>query len=170
MPVLDTLSFEIVSHSGEQTQRIGARLGALLPSHMVIALMGQMGAGKTYFSKGIGLGWGATQPLRSPTFTLIQEHHRSADDDTLYHIDLYRAERAADLRGIGLDEIFEDEHAVALVEWAERAEDMLPNDTLLLHIDVVTPTKRRLTFSTKAESTWQVLQQLRQSVYGVGND
>lgn len=169
MPVLDTLSFEIVSHSGEQTQRIGARLGALLPSHMVIALMGQMGAGKTHFSKGIGLGWGATQPLRSPTFTLIQEHHRSADDNTLYHIDLYRAERAADLRGIGLDEIFEDEHAIALVEWAERAEDMLPNDTLFLHIDVVTPTKRRLTFSTKAEATWQVLQQLRQSVYGVSN-
>lgn len=169
MPVLDTLSFEIVSHSGEQTQRIGARLGALLPSHMVIALMGQMGAGKTHFSKGIGMGWGAAQPLRSPTFTLVQEHHRSADDDTLYHIDLYRAERAADLRGLGLEEIFEDEHAIALVEWAERAEEMLPTDTLFLHIDVVTPTKRRLTFSTKAELTWQVLQQLRQSVYGVGN-
>ena len=168
MPVLDTLSFEIVSHSDEQTQRIGARLGTLLPAHLVIALIGPMGAGKTHFSKGVGLGWGADQPLRSPTFTLVQEHHRAGDRATLYHIDLYRAERRADLHGLGLEEIFEDEQAIALVEWAERAEGLLPKDTLRVHIDVTSPTKRQLTFSTQSEQTWPVLQALRKSVYGVG--
>ena len=167
MPILDARSFEMDSHSDEQTQRIGARLGALLPMHMVIALIGQMGAGKTHFSKGVGVGWGADQPLRSPTFTLVQEHHRTTDRATLYHIDLYRAERTADLHGIGLEEIFDDDQAVTLVEWAERAEAMLPPDTLRIQIDVASPTKRQITFSTQSEQTWQLLQALRKDVFGI---
>lgn len=167
MPILDPRSFETLSHSDEQTQRIGARLGALLPSHMVVAVMGPMGAGKTHFSKGVGLGWRADQALRSPTFTLVQEHHRAGDRDTLYHIDLYRAERTADLRGIGLDEIFDDEHAIALVEWAERAEAMLPDDTLYVRIAVASATKRQITFSTQSDQTWRILQALKKTIFGV---
>ncbi len=169
MPILDPRSFEFVSHSDEQTQRIGARLGVILPVHMVLALIGPMGAGKTHFSKGVGLGWGADQPLRSPTFTLVQEHHRAGDYATLYHIDLYRAERLADLRGIGLDEIFDDDHTIALVEWAERAEDMLPTDALYVRIAVASETKRQMTFSTSSDETWQVLQTFRKIIFGVGD-
>lgn len=167
MPILDPRSFELVSHSDEQTQRVGARLGALLPSHLVVALTGPMGAGKTHFAKGVGLGWGADQALRSPTFTLVQEHHRAGDRDTLYHIDLYRAERTADLRGIGLDEIFDDDHAIALVEWAERAEALLPADTLHIRIAVASTTKRQITFLTQSDQTWLILQALKKAVFGM---
>lgn len=76
MALLEQLSFECASHSDEQTQRLGMRLGALLPRRAVVALHGPLGAGKTSFARGVGRGWGAEQLLRSPTFTLVQEHHR----------------------------------------------------------------------------------------------
>ncbi|MCL5274393.1 MAG: tRNA (adenosine(37)-N6)-threonylcarbamoyltransferase complex ATPase subunit type 1 TsaE, partial [Chloroflexi bacterium] len=79
MPVLDPYSFECLSHSEEQTQRLGARLGVLLPAHAIVALIGTLGAGKTQFARGIGAGWGAQQPLRSPSFTLVQEHRRDRE-------------------------------------------------------------------------------------------
>ena len=170
MPVLEPLSFEVVSHSDEQTQRIGARLGALLPLPCIVALQGQMGAGKTHFARGVGQGWGAEQALRSPTFTLVQQHHRAKDSKdaaTLYHIDLYRAESEGDLQSIGLDEILEADDAVSLIEWPDRILDKLPADAIRVKLDVASETKRQLSFSTQATTTWQVLLAFRKSVYGV---
>lgn len=188
MPILEPLSFEVVSHSDEQTQRIGARLGTLLPTPCVVALMGPMGAGKTHFAKGVGIGWGAEQALRSPTFTLVQAHHQTKAasesegasrrsgraygskgpaSNTLYHIDLYRAETDADLQSIGLDDILEEPDAVCLIEWPDRILDRLPPETIRVRIEVSAETKRMLTFSTQATSTWQILLAFRKSVYGV---
>ncbi len=167
MPVLEPLSFEVVSHSDEQTQRIGARLGTLLPLPCIVALQGQMGAGKTHFARGVGLGWGAEQALRSPTFTLVQEHHRTKDHAAMYHIDLYRAESEGDLQSIGLDEILEADDAVSLIEWPDRILSKLPADAIRVKLDVASETKRQLSFSTQATTTWQVLLAFRKSVYGV---
>ena len=167
MPVLEPLSFECISHSEEQTQRLGARLAAVLPAHAIVALSGPLGAGKTHFARGLGLGWGATQPLRSPTFTLVQEHHRAADDHTLYHIDLYRVERAGDLHTLGLDEILEDETAIAIIEWAERADGLIPDDAIAIKFAITNENKRRLTFSTQDTATWQVLLAFRKNAFGV---
>jgi tRNA threonylcarbamoyladenosine biosynthesis protein TsaE len=66
VPILDPLSFECVSHSEEQTQRLGARLAMFLPAVCVVALQGDLGAGKTHFARGVGVGWGAAQELRKP--------------------------------------------------------------------------------------------------------
>jgi tRNA threonylcarbamoyladenosine biosynthesis protein TsaE len=170
MPVLEPLSFEVVSHSDEQTQRIGARLGALLatvPTPCVVALQGDMGAGKTNFAKGLGQGWGAEQALRSPTFTWMQEHHRAKDKITLYHIDLYRAESEGDVQSIGLDEILEADDAISLIEWPDRILHKLPAEAIRVKLDIASETKRQLTFSTQATTTWQVLLAFRKSVYGV---
>ena len=170
MPVLERLSFEVVSHSDTQTQRLGARLGALLPASCVVALQGSMGAGKTHFARGVGQGWGAAQALRSPTFTLVQEHHRVKDNKsaaTLYHIDLYRAESEGDLQSIGLDEILDDVDAVSLIEWPDRILDRLPAAAIRVKLDIASETKRQLSFSTQATTTWQVLLAFRKSVYGV---
>ena len=126
-----------------------------------------MGAGKTHFARGVGLGWGAEQPLRSPTFTLVQEHHRAGNNAALYHIDLYRAESEGDVQSIGLDEILEADDAVCLIEWPDRILERLPQAAIRVKIEPASETKRQFTFSTQATTTWQVLLAFRKSVYGV---
>ncbi len=167
MALLEPLSFECASHSDDQTQRLGMRLGALLPKHAVLALHGPLGAGKTSFARGVGMGWGADQPLRSPTFTLVQQHHRAKDDATLYHIDLYRTESESDLTSLGLDEILDDENSVALIEWPERAPSLIPQNAIHVKLALTSDTKRQLSFSTQDTSVWQVLLAFRKSAFGV---
>ena len=168
MTILDPPSFECVSHSQEQTQRLGVRLAPFLPAICVVALQGDMGAGKTHFAKGVGLGWGAAQELRSPTFTMLQEHRRDPDTGArLYHADLYRAERAADLESIGLRELIEDNDGVVLIEWPERAAGVIPPDAIRVRFDVTSGTKRNLTFSTHSASAWQALLRFRKQAFGV---
>jgi len=167
MPVLEPFSIECTSHSEEQTHRLGMRLGALLPRHAVVTLQGPLGAGKTSFARGIGAGWGANQPLRSPTFTLVQEHHRRKDDAALYHIDLYRVENEDDLASLGLREILEDEHSACVIEWPERAAGLIPQDAIRVLIEPVSDTRRQLILRTQAAQTWQVLLAFRKSAFGV---
>lgn len=143
------------------------RLGALLPKHAVLALHGPLGAGKTSFARGIGAGWGADQGLRSPTFTLVQQHHRARDNATLYHIDLYRTENAAELASLGLDEILEDEDSVILIEWPERAPEAIPKDAIHIKLTITSDTKRQLAFSTQDTASWQVLLAFRKSAFGI---
>jgi tRNA threonylcarbamoyladenosine biosynthesis protein TsaE len=167
MARLEPLSIECASHSDDQTQRLGMRLGALLPRHAVIALHGPLGAGKTSFARGVGAGWGADQLLRSPTFTLVQQHHREGDDAALYHIDLYRAESEGDVASLGLEEILDDEDAVAIIEWPERALDLIPPSAIQVKFAQVSDTKRQLMISTQDTQTWQVLLAFRKSAFGV---
>ncbi|MCS7055645.1 MAG: tRNA (adenosine(37)-N6)-threonylcarbamoyltransferase complex ATPase subunit type 1 TsaE [Thermoflexales bacterium] len=167
MAILEPLSIECTSHSESQTQRLGARLGALLPRHAVIALHGPLGAGKTSFARGVGIGWGAEQPLRSPTFTLVQAHHRQHDDATLYHIDLYRVEDARELVNLGLEEILDDENGVCLIEWPERAAALIPAEAIHVKLAPLDDTHRHMTFSTSDAQTWQILLAFRKSAFGV---
>jgi tRNA threonylcarbamoyladenosine biosynthesis protein TsaE len=167
MPVLEPFSIECTSHSEEQTHRLGMRLGALLPRHAVVTLQGPLGAGKTSFARGIGAGWGANQPLRSPTFTLVQEHRRQKDDATLYHVDLYRVESEDDLTSLGLREILEDEHSACVIEWPERAAGLIPQDAIRIRIEPVSDTRRQLTLCTQDAQTWQTLLAFRKSAFGV---
>lgn len=167
MAILDPQSFECLSHSDEQTERLGARLGAMSVPGTVVALIGQLGAGKTQFARGFGAGWGAEQVLRSPTFTLVQEHHRPADGQTLYHIDLYRTSSPREISSLGLDEILDDPEAISLVEWADRAEAALPARAIRVKFDVINTSKRGLMFSTKSDETWKILLKLRKELFGV---
>jgi tRNA threonylcarbamoyladenosine biosynthesis protein TsaE len=166
MALLDSRSFEATSSSEEQTLRLGARFGALLPPRCVIALRGDLGAGKTAFARGVGDGWGAADVLRSPTFTLIQKHVRERDGQTLYHIDLYRAQSAAGLANTGFAELL-DEDAVFLVEWPELAGALIDDDAVRISIRAISETKRQLLFSAKSESTWRLLVEFRKAAFGV---
>src|SRR5258707_11424486 len=86
----DSLTFSLESTSVEQTAYFGARLGKLLGAGDVICLSGPLGAGKTALAAGIAAGWGALEPVNSPTFVFVHEHHRAADALRLYHVDCYR--------------------------------------------------------------------------------
>ena len=114
-------SFE--THGEEETIALGRRIAATLPKRAVVLLIGNLGAGKTTLAKGIINGLGAAKPedVTSPTFTLIHEY----GEGRVYHIDLYRLDRAEQVATLGLDEIF-DREAVVLIEWGERFPQLLP--------------------------------------------
>lgn len=118
-------STEFVSDSPASTEAFAAQWAQTLTPDTAVLLYGDLGAGKTTFIRGLALGLGITEPVRSPTFTLtheytIQQPHALCGLP-FFHIDLYRIETAAQLHALGLDEVFE-RRGVAAIEWAERLE------------------------------------------------
>jgi tRNA threonylcarbamoyladenosine biosynthesis protein TsaE len=121
------------TQSEEETIALGEKLAAELPAEAVVLLIGNLGAGKTTLAKGIVKGLGAAHPdeVSSPTFTLIHEYGAS-----VYHVDLYRLDRAEQVATIGLDEIF-DRKAVVLIEWGERFPELMPVERVEIRLRVV---------------------------------
>lgn len=119
--------------SAEQTRALGRRLGALLAAGDIVALSGDLGAGKTVFTQGIAEGAGATGYVASPTFTFVREYR---GPETIYHIDLYRLEEPRQLEDLGLEELIEG-HAIVVIEWAEKAVPLLPPEHLWVAISFV---------------------------------
>lgn len=143
MPILKEGELDIISHSAEHTGRLGVRLGTLLRAGDVICLSGDMGAGKTVFAAGIGKGWGAANPLTSPTYNLVHEHRREKDDQTLFHLDCYRLRDADEADSIAFDDIL-NKRGVVILEWAEQIMAALPKNHLWIELRIVEPTRRNL--------------------------
>jgi len=166
MPILSPDAIEFISRSPEQTRRVGARLGMLLGGGDVIALEGNLGTGKTVLAQGIGIGWGATTTLISPTFILIRRHTRNQDDSYFYHIDLYRITSLAEAENLGLVELLGDPKAVCVVEWAERAGDLFPEETLWVSLRVLDELRRSLTFRANGDHHHAIQEKLRKELAG----
>ena len=128
-----------VSNCPEDTWRIAERLVSLVNKKGIIALHGDLGAGKTCFVQGMSRALGIGIPISSPTYTLIDEYE---GENPLYHIDLYRLSNSIEVLGIGLEEYFEKDGLIA-IEWAERGEDLLPEDSIHVHITKDDEFKRR---------------------------
>ena len=122
---------ERISHSAEETRRIARELAAHLAPGAVIALHGDLGAGKTCFIQGLAEGLGVTRHVHSPTFTIVCEH---AGRIPLYHMDLYRIRTPDEALDLGLDEYLFG-RGVCAIEWADRIETLLPPGTL--HITLI---------------------------------
>ncbi|HEY71776.1 MAG: tRNA (adenosine(37)-N6)-threonylcarbamoyltransferase complex ATPase subunit type 1 TsaE [Chloroflexi bacterium] len=171
-PILDENTLEFVSRSSEQTQRLGARLGALLQGGDVICLEGSLGAGKTRLAQGIGRGWGVSQTLISPTFVLVREYARSGESlrfgepSRLYHIDLYRISGAEEAWGLGMGDFLGDARAICIIEWAERARALMPSDHLWIRLDFTDHTRRALYFTAQGKRHTALLQKFRQVAFG----
>ncbi|HHW57479.1 MAG TPA: tRNA (adenosine(37)-N6)-threonylcarbamoyltransferase complex ATPase subunit type 1 TsaE [Clostridia bacterium] len=114
------------SNSREETIKLGEKLGRLLKKRDIILLYGELGSGKTVFTKGIAKGLEIEEPITSPTFTLVNEHRGRIP---LYHFDLYRLDDYTALYDIGYEEYFYDE-GVCAVEWPERLGPLLPKERL----------------------------------------
>jgi len=166
VPILKAGQLDIISHSAEQTQRLGARLGALLLPGDIICLSGDMGAGKTVFSCGIGKGWGAKTPLTSPTFNLVHDHTREADSQHLYHLDCYRLERPNDADTIGIDEILSGRGPIIL-EWPENIVKVLPKQRLWIEIRVLEPIRRNFAMVGDGKRYEELIGKFREFVFGV---
>lgn len=138
---------DFISHSVNQTIRIGQRLGELLQSGDLILLLGDFGSGKTQLVKGIAQGLGSTDLVTSPSFVLINEYRAGLHHGAIpiYHADLYRIEDQGELAGIGLEEAWSD-NGVCVIEWAERGQGRLPQEHLAIQIRYLSDTKRVLRF------------------------
>ncbi len=139
--------------SQEDTLRFGELLGSSLRAGDVIALVGDLGAGKTTLTQGIAKGMGITQPVNSPTFSLIHEYPGKIP---LFHCDPYRLNSPEALYDLGFEEYFE-RGGVVIVEWANLVEDLLPEERLTITLKHYDPSKgldediRALTLQTAFE-------------------
>ena len=117
------------THSADQTRSLAAALGARLQAGDVICLIGDLGAGKTTWTQGLALGLGLpeSEPVNSPTFTLLAEH--PGGRAPLYHFDVYRLPDSSGLYDLAFDEYLSGD-GVVVIEWADRIADALPAERL----------------------------------------
>ena len=132
----------------------GKRLGEVLEAHTVITLNGNLGAGKTTMTKGIGQGLGVKKIINSPTFTILKVYEGRLP---LYHFDAYRLEGTDD--DLGFEEIFDDE-GVCVIEWAEFIEEILPAERLEISIEKKDDNSRELQFVSKGRKYDKLLEEL----------
>lgn len=120
------------TYSPEETLEIGRLLGENAAPGEVYALIGDLGAGKTVFTKGFAQGLGIEEPVNSPTFTILQIYEEGRIP--LYHFDVYRIEEPEEMEEVGFDEYI-DGDGVCLIEWAGRIGDLLPPDVTVVRIE-----------------------------------
>ena len=139
------MEIELLSSCEEDTLAIARALGEILCPGDVVALTGDLGAGKTIFCKGVGEAFGIPpERIVSPSFTIITEHRGRLP---LRHVDVYRLSSEGEALDIGLDEVFSEDR-VCLVEWAEKIRFLLPNDCIRVTFHFSDGDRRRLSVAT----------------------
>ncbi|NDC22302.1 tRNA (adenosine(37)-N6)-threonylcarbamoyltransferase complex ATPase subunit type 1 TsaE [bacterium] len=131
----------IKSTSLDNTLEIANNLAKNLKGGEVIELVSDLGGGKTSFVKGLANGIGVKEKVHSPSFTISGEHQ--GDTLKIYHFDFYRLKELG-IMAQELEEILEDKSSVVVIEWADIVEDILPADTLIIHIKVTSENRRNL--------------------------
>ena len=144
--------------SPEETQSLGERLGRLALPGDLFLLVGGLGAGKTCLTQGIAWGLDIAGYATSPSFVVINQYQGRL---TLYHIDLYRIDSIEELHELGLDDYLYGS-GVCVVEWAERAVGVLPQEHLLVEISFLSDTSRSLVLNPSGEHYVEMLSQLKQ--------
>ena len=140
------MSFDepFLSCSESETEEYSSRLASKLKPGTVIALHGDLGAGKTVFTRGFARGLGIIEPVSSPTYTIIQEY-RLPEKGWLFHLDLYRIDDYRAALAFGVEEYLDDSDAYILAEWPERIEEIMPVNALHVKIEHVGGNERRIT-------------------------
>jgi tRNA threonylcarbamoyladenosine biosynthesis protein TsaE len=154
-------SWRVLTRSARQTMIWGAKLGKLLQGGEIIALIGELGTGKTCFVRGVtrGLDVGRDAWIRSPTFTLINEYHGRLP---VYHIDLYRVETRSQLEGLNLREYLYSD-GVSLIEWFEHLPPDEVDEHLELQMAYANGAKRELIFTAYGERYEKMIEDLKES-------
>ncbi|PLR82245.1 MULTISPECIES: tRNA (adenosine(37)-N6)-threonylcarbamoyltransferase complex ATPase subunit type 1 TsaE [Bacillus] len=146
--------YEFLSVKPEDTAEFSKQLGGLLQPGDVIALEGDLGAGKTTFTKGLASGLGITRTVNSPTFTIIKEYQGRIP---LYHMDVYRVEN--EFEDLGFDEYFEGD-GVTVVEWAHLIRDQLPEEMLTIFLYHVGNNERRIVLEPKGQHYEEICKEI----------
>lgn len=141
---------KFITESTEETMEIGERLGRLLTKGNIICLSGDLGAGKTSFTKGIAKGLGVKDYVTSPTYTIINEYQGRLP---LYHFDVYRLNDVCEMYELGYEEYFFGDGAVVL-EWADKVRDIIPLERLWITI-----------LNTKGDNSREIIMEPTGSTY-----
>ena len=136
---------EFISHSPAETEVLGEKFGRAARRGMVIALSGELGAGKTQFVRGLARGLEISGRVHSPTFTLVNEY--AGGRLNLFHLDLYRLETAAQILGAGIEEYLKPD-GVSVIEWAERIYDLRFTiyDLKNVRIEILNESERKIIY------------------------
>lgn len=173
-------TLDIISHSTAQTQRLGQRLGELLQGGELLLLDGNLGTGKTTFTQGLALGLGISDVISSPTFTLLKEYEgrsRLVSDErgrrlmvgpALYHFDLYRLDEPEEIVDLGFEDYFYGSD-VSVVEWAEKASLLWPDEKLRIRMKLMSETKRGLFFTATGLRYCELLRQFQKNTYATAS-
>lgn len=158
------MMFSIVTASTEQTEELGRIIGSLLEPGDLLCLYGDLGAGKTHLSYGIAQGLEVKeQYITSPTFAFVNEYEGRIP---FYHLDLYRLKDSSELESIGFDEYVQSDGAT-VIEWAERAGDDLPQETLSIYLSHLSENSREAGFLAEGERYEKLLDVLRERIKGI---
>lgn len=137
--------YVFISNSPDITFSLAEKMGMVIEPGSVITLEGDLGAGKTTFTKGLAKGLGITKNVNSPTFTIIKEYQGRL---SLYHMDVYRLDDESE--DMGFEEYFEGE-GVTVVEWAHLIEEQLPKERLAIHLYRLSDVERKIVFHPVGE-------------------
>ena len=132
---------EFITNSPAETEKIGASMGKIIKPGTVIAYRGDLGAGKTAFTRGLARGLGSTELVTSPTYTIVNEY--LGGRCPLFHFDMYRLASSDDLWDIGWEDYL-DRSGICAVEWSENVEDAL-EDPIIITIEKLGEESRRIT-------------------------
>lgn len=146
--------YEIQVNHLDETERLGIKLGQLLKADSVITLEGELGVGKTHLTKSIAKGLEVEEAVTSPTFTIIKEYEGRLP---LYHIDAYRLEFAEE--DLGLEEYFY-KGGVSVIEWPQFIEDFLPERRLIIELEYIDETSRKIILKPHGEEYEVIVKQL----------
>ena len=131
---------ELLSSSFEETLELGFKIGKVLTPGDIVALNGDLGAGKTSISKGIARALGIKDVITSPTYTIVSEYEGNIP---LYHMDMYRIDGIEEFELLGVDELLFGQ-GVSLIEWSERIAEYLPDDCKTLNISILENGQRKI--------------------------
>ncbi len=152
----------LITTSPEETIGLGQRLGALLKAGDVVALTGNLGSGKTCFTKGLALGLGVHPDtvITSASFALVNEYQGRC---RFFHMDLYRLTGPVELASAGLEEFLFDA-GVAAVEWADRVTEALPQERIDVEFAIIDDHRRQITLSGHHREAVEIVERLRESM------
>ncbi len=119
--------------SSEETQAFAADYATGIPTGSVIALIGDLGTGKTTFTQGFARGLGITEQVGSPTFKIVSEYE--GNHLILYHVDCYRLKNGADFLNIGGETLLNPDNGITVIEWADIIEEILPAEAIVIHFN-----------------------------------
>jgi len=154
---IDTNRLELISHSPEETQKFGIRIGELAKPGDIFLLVGGLGTGKTCLTQGIAWGLGIKEYAASPSFVVIRELYGRLP---LYHIDLYRLNHIEEIVELGLDDYLYG-NGICVMEWAEKGLSVLPTEHLLIEISYLSDTERSFQLKPRGKRYLEIVTQLK---------
>lgn len=144
-----------VTNNFSETQNLGKKFAQTLKGGKLIALYGNLGGGKTTFVQGMALGLGIKRRIISPTFIIIRRYKINLENQKsklLYHVDLYRTQTPADIKGLGIEELITDTNNIVVIEWAEKMKDFLPKQRIDVYFKYLEENKREIKFINNGTS------------------